>query len=138
MFRVFRHYISGKTLTLIAVDLGITAAAAGVPCVTGLWLGLSPVWPKIVALSGAVVLTLYLADLYRTDLHFGGRELGARLSLAIACAAILVAALGFAIPPLRLGQLAFFQIFRSAGLELLVWSATGNPIPSDEGLPSAA
>jgi len=134
VFRVFRHYVSGKALTLIAVDLGITAGAAGVTGVTNLWLGQGPIWPKIIALSGVIVLTLHLADLYRTDLHFGSRELGARLSLAIACASILMAALGFAIPTLKLGRLAFFEIFGSAGAGLLLWRATWNRIHSDERL----
>ena len=134
MFRVFRHYISRKTMTLITVDLGITAAAVGVVSFTDIWLGQSPIWPKIVALSAVIILTLHLADLYRTDLHFGRRELSVRISLAIACAAILVAALGFAIPTVRLGRLAFFQIFGSAGVGLLLWRAASNRSHTDERL----
>src|SRR5712664_494859 len=134
VLRVSRHYVSERTLTLFAVDLGIMAAAVGVPSVTGAWLAQSPVWPKIIALSGISVLILYLADLYRPDLHFGTRELSARLILAIACAATLMAALGFAIPTLRLGRLAFFEIFGCVGGGLLLWRATWNSIHSHERL----
>jgi len=134
VLRVFRHYIPGRGLTLVAVDLGITVVAAGIPYVTGEWLGGGPVSPKIVALSGIIVASLHLADLYRTDLHFGSRELSARLLLAIAGAAILTAAVGFVVPTLRLGRLAFFQIFGSAGAALLLWRAAWNSIDSNERL----
>src|SRR5438552_269991 len=101
-----------------------------VPHTMGLWFGYDPEWPKIVALSAITLASLHLADLYRPDLDFGTRELSARIFLAVVGAAVLMAALGFAIPTFRLGRLVFFQIFGSACVGLLLSRATWDRLHS--------
>src|SRR5687768_18249672 len=60
---------------------------------------------------------------YTTLFRSGRRELLARLLTCQAVAGLLVAAVGFAIPSLRLGRAAFLQIGAAATLGLIAWRA---------------
>ncbi|MGH7390709.1 MAG: TIGR03013 family XrtA/PEP-CTERM system glycosyltransferase [Candidatus Rokuibacteriota bacterium] len=85
------------------------------------WIGDAPLWPKVLALCAVTAFAIYLTDLYKTDLRLNGREIIVRLTLAIGCSAITTAALGYAVPLLRLGRLAFFEIFVVMTAGLVVW-----------------
>src|SRR2546427_6090767 len=109
MLRVFRHYIPGITFVVIALDVSIVSAAASLAGALGSWTGGGALWPKAACLAAVVVLCFYLADLYRLGRHGSRRELAARLLLALLSAAMITAAIGYAVPALRFGRLAFGQ-----------------------------
>ncbi|MBI3857535.1 MAG: TIGR03013 family PEP-CTERM/XrtA system glycosyltransferase [Planctomycetes bacterium] len=134
MFRLFRHYIPSFLFALLTADLGVILGAILLSRSLGGWIGEGTLWPKVVSLSAIVLFALYLADLYKTDSHLGRRELTARLLLAVACGAILVAAASFAVPALRFGRLAFVQIFGFLAAGLLVSRLAWMEIHSNERL----
>jgi sugar transferase (PEP-CTERM system associated) len=107
-------------VAVIATDIAVIAIATSVPLRLGLWVGHGPFWPKAAAVLVLTLFTLHVADLYRTEPAFEHRELTARLLGALACAAVLVAALGFTVPTFRLGRLAFAEIFGLVGGGLLL------------------
>ncbi len=129
VLRLFRHYVPASLLAVISVDTLVLLGAMRLVRQFGVWLGEGALWPKALSLTGVVLLTLYLGDLYRADRRFGRRELVARLLLALGASAVLLAAAAFAVPALRFGRLAFVQTFSvfAGGLVLwrLAWSAIG-------------
>src|SRR3989442_13663382 len=131
MLRVFRHYVPGVVLVVIALDVSIMSTAAGLAGALGLWTGGGALWPKAVCLVAVVLLCFYLAELYRLGRHFSRRELAARLLLALLRAAGITAAIGYLVPALRFGTLAFAQIFcpptAAPGARRSAWGA---PHPS--------
>src|SRR5215472_3841331 len=110
MLRIFRHYVPAAVLVLIALDAGVVVAAAQISTWLAAWPGEGSVWPKTVLLTVLVVLALHLADLYDARHLPGRRELAARLLLAFFPAALLAAALAFALPAFRFGRFAFLLI----------------------------
>jgi sugar transferase (PEP-CTERM system associated) len=135
VLRLFRHYVPGIALAVIAADAVILIGAVTLSqLVFGTWLGDPPLWPKVAALVGLTSFTLYLADLYKTDLRLGRRELVARLVIALTASTVLVAAAGFAVPHLRFGRLAFFQIVGLGLGGLLLWRIAWTRIRSTERL----
>jgi sugar transferase (PEP-CTERM system associated) len=119
MLRVFRHYIPAPLLALLVADVAVVAGGVALSGLAAPWVGSGARWPKAGALAAVVVFTLYLADLYGTDRRRPRRELAARVLVALACAAVLAAAAGFAVPALRFARLAFAAIFGFATLGLL-------------------
>jgi hypothetical protein len=110
VLRVFRHYVPGAALGLVLVDLLVVLGSVWLAGVAGNWLGDGILWPKVGALLAVTMFILYLGDLYRTELRMGRREVVARLLVALSMSALLMAAVGFALPALRFGRLAFLQI----------------------------
>lgn len=134
MLRIFRHYVPGTTVLLVAVDLvlvlgTVLASLALVP-----WIGDAPLWPKVVALGAISLFALYLADCYRPGLRPGRRELAARLVLAVGGAAVATAAVGFAVPALRFGRLAFATMFGLLFAGLFAWRVLWDRLSAARGL----
>jgi sugar transferase (PEP-CTERM system associated) len=129
MLRVYGHYVSTAVIVLVATDLLIIALGAISAAQIGYWPGDGALWPKVATLAGLTLLALYLADLYRLDPRIRRSELAFRLLLALAAAGVATAAVGFAVPPLRLGRLAFAHTFGVVTLGLLAsrlgWLAGG-------------
>jgi sugar transferase (PEP-CTERM system associated) len=121
MLRIFRHYVSGLALVLMAGDLLVILGALHLPRLTGTWIGEGPFLPKFVVLVAAELLLLHLGDLYDTRLPMGRREMLARLLTCQAVAAVVVAAAGFAVPGVRLGRAAFLQIGVGMTVGLVLW-----------------
>jgi sugar transferase (PEP-CTERM system associated) len=121
MLRVFRHYIPQLPLILFAGDLAVLVAAFHVPKLSGTWIAEGALIPRLVLVVFLVGFTLNLGGLYDSRTHLGPRELLARLLTCQAVAGLLVAAVAFAIPSLRLGRGAFLQIGAAATLGLLAW-----------------
>jgi sugar transferase (PEP-CTERM system associated) len=111
VLRLFRHYVPAIELCLIATDVAVVLTAIMLGQRSGLWMGQGPLGVKSVVLAAATLLVLSVSDLYRTDLHFTLKEMTARLGLALAAAALLMAAVGFAVPMLRFGRFSFLEIF---------------------------
>jgi sugar transferase (PEP-CTERM system associated) len=111
VLRLFRHYLPRTLLTFTVVDVGIIIAALALARTSVEWVGAGALWPKATLLAGLVLGALHLADLYGVGFEFGRRELIVRLTLALGGSAVAVAVLGFAIPSLRFGRLAFLEIF---------------------------
>src|SRR5262245_26721857 len=111
MLRVYRHYVAAAVLTLVAGDLIVTALAMLSAQKLGYWNPHGALWFKTAVLAGVTALTLYLADLYKTDFRIRRVETTSRLFIALATAATMTAAIGFAIPSIRLGRLAFLHVF---------------------------
>jgi sugar transferase (PEP-CTERM system associated) len=134
VLRVFRHYVPGAALGLVLVDLLVVLGSVWLAGVAGNWLGDGILWPKVGALLAVTMFILYLGDLYRTELRMGRREVVARLLVALSMSALLMAAVGFALPALRFGRLAFLQIFGVAGGGLLLIRLTWEHLRSTERL----
>jgi len=83
------------------------------------FFGLGTVWSMTAGLTVTTVLLLYFADLYNFQLRVGGGELVLRLGLVTIIAGVLIAAIGFVIPPLRFGRWAFLTIMGSSTFGLI-------------------
>jgi sugar transferase (PEP-CTERM system associated) len=129
MLRLYRHYIPAVVVAMIAVDLAVIVAAVTSATSLGYWIGDGALWPKAVTVAAVTLLALYLADLYAVDFRIRRTELASRLVFALAAATVTSAAVGFAIPALRLGRLAFLYVFGVISLGLLAsrltWVALG-------------
>jgi sugar transferase (PEP-CTERM system associated) len=123
MLRVFRHYIPHLPLILFFGDLLVLVAAFHVPWLTGTWIAEGALIPKLLLVVLLVGFVLNLGGLYDVRLAMGRRELLARLLTCQTVAGLLVAAVAFAVPSLRLGRAAFLQIGAAATLGLIAWRA---------------
>jgi len=121
MLRVFRHYIPHLPLILFFGDLIVLVAAFHVPMLTGTWIAEGALIPKLLLVVLLVSFTLNLGGLYDVRLATGRRELLARMLTCQTVAGLLVAAVAFALPSLRLGRAAFLQIGAAATLGLIAW-----------------
>jgi sugar transferase (PEP-CTERM system associated) len=114
---------------MVAADLGIVTFAMASAKLLGYWHPDGALWPKTVIVAAVTMLALYLADLYKVDFRIRRVELASRLFVAVAAAATLTAAIGFAFPILRLGRLAFIHVLGVVALGLLgsrlAWIALG-------------
>ena len=114
MLRLFRHYVPTIKLCVLVTDAAVVLLSVFTSWWTGLWMGEGSALLKGIGLTAVTLFVLSVSDLYRTDLRFTSRELSARISLALTSAAVLTAALGFAVPVLRFGRFGFLTTF--AGL----------------------
>src|SRR5437660_6453387 len=121
MLRIFRHYIPGLTAILLAGDLAVIGASFMVTLVTSTWGGNGPDAVKFSLVLSTTIILMYRGDLYNVRLPLGHRELLARLVACQGLAGLLVAAIGFALPSLRLGRWAFFEIGVTTTVGLLFW-----------------
>src|SRR2546427_8082841 len=121
MLRIFRHYLPVLTAILLAGDLAVIGASFLVTMATGTWGGTGPAGLRFAMVAGTVAFLLYLGDLYNTRLPLGHRELVARLVACQGLAGLFVAAIGFALPSLKLGRWAFLEIGATMTIGLLVW-----------------
>jgi sugar transferase (PEP-CTERM system associated) len=124
MVRIFRHYISGLSALLFAGDLLLVLLAFHfVDEYSETWLGAGPWWPKAALVAALTTFIFHLGDLYNIRLPLGRREAVARLLTCQAITALLIAAIGFAVPQLRLGRSAFLQVCAFSTVGLIVWRA---------------
>jgi sugar transferase (PEP-CTERM system associated) len=121
MVRIFRHYVSGPVLVLLVGDWAVVLLSFRAAHELDIWLGWDPLWPKVLVVCAITTFVLNLGDLYNPSLHAGRRELIARILVCQAAAGLVIAAVGFAVPDLRLGRAAFFQIGGGTTLGLLGW-----------------
>jgi sugar transferase (PEP-CTERM system associated) len=134
MLRLFRHYVSGMLVVMVAADLAVMLAAIVLDVHLEEWVGSGAVWPKATAFVSLMLFALYLADLYDPSLDFGRRELAARLLIAVSAGATGAAALGFAVPALRFGRLAFVEIVCGVAVGLFGWRSVWLGIGGTERL----
>jgi sugar transferase (PEP-CTERM system associated) len=121
VFRLFRHYVSTMLLAVVGADLCVLLGAVVLSNLIEGWIGPGPLGPKVLALAAITLFTFYVADLYEIRRPMGHREIAARLLVAVSCAAILEAAVGFALPTFQFGRRAFLQIFSFTSIGLLLW-----------------
>ncbi|MGH8068026.1 MAG: TIGR03013 family XrtA/PEP-CTERM system glycosyltransferase [Candidatus Entotheonellia bacterium] len=134
MWRIFGHYISkilflnlvGDFVTILG---GLALAYGGVD-----WMGESPIWPKSTLLVVMMMLLLYLVDLYNFQVRRGSGELLLRVGLASLIAAVLIAAIGYALPSLRFGRMGFLSSIGLATLGLMVFRVAADHLTSHESL----
>jgi sugar transferase (PEP-CTERM system associated) len=131
---VYGHYVSVVILGVLAADISIVGIAFAVASHVGEWVGEAPLWPKALALCAVTLCTLYVAELYRADYRPGRRELVVRLFLALAACGLIVAALGYAFPVLRLGRMALLQMFTLIGVGLFLWRLTWDCVRNNSRL----
>ena len=123
MLRIFRHYVPGLALLIFAGDQVIIALAFLAAGAGGMWVGFGALGPKLLTVAALTTAALFLGDLYDMRLGLGRREMLARLLICQGAAGIAIAAVGFAIPSLRLGRFAFFSVGVGATLALAAWRA---------------
>ena len=121
MFRIFRHYISGLVFVLFLGDIAVILGGLYLAELTAPWPGRAPFTARFLEVSGIMVFILYLGDLYHPRQAHARRELLARLLICQGAAALLIAAVGFALPLLRLGRAAFLQVFLLTIPGLMAW-----------------
>jgi sugar transferase (PEP-CTERM system associated) len=85
------------------------------------WVGEGAFWPKAMALAATTLLLFYLSDLYNFQPQLSMEELILRIAIASAIAAVLTAAIGFAIPSLQFGRMAFLALMVSSTLGVVVF-----------------
>jgi sugar transferase (PEP-CTERM system associated) len=124
MLRIFRHYVAGLSLLLFAGDILIVLGAFYFLSLTSAWVASGHLGPKMLLVVVAMTLVLHLGDLYNPRLPLGRREVFARLLTCQAAAFLVVAAAGYAVPQLRLGRAAFFEVAAITTAALAVWRTT--------------
>ena len=114
---------------MVAGDLAVIALAVMSAQQLGYWNPDGALWAKAASVAAVTLLVLYLADLYKLDFRIRRVELASRLLVALAAGATATAAIGFALPFLRLGRLAFLHVLGVIALGLLTsrltWTALG-------------
>ena len=129
MLRLYRHYVPSIVFAMIATDLAILTLSVTSARHLGYWSPDGALWLKAAIVAGVTLLALYLADLYKVDFRIRWVELASRLLVALAASATMTAAIGFSVPPVRLGRLAFIHVFGVIVLGLLgsrtAWIALG-------------
>ena len=121
MLRIFRHYIPVLALILLVGDIAIVVGAFNVATLAGAWLATGPIGYRLLTVTLLVTFVLHLGDLYNVRSPMGRREMVAKLLTCQAVAGLLIAAVGFVVPDLRLGRFAFFVITASSTLGLMGW-----------------
>jgi sugar transferase (PEP-CTERM system associated) len=124
MYRLFRHYVPGMVVAAVIGDVLVIVGAIVTAWHFGWWVGQTPLWPKVMSLTGIIVCGLYVSELYDARRIVAQRELGARLLLGLLGSGTLAAALGFALPVLRFGRLAFIEILLLSAVGLMLWRLT--------------
>ena len=113
MPRIFGHYVSSSVLALImtqavvtfgSVFVGLALPLLGLPSVRPAWRSAIP---AAVVLTWTLVATAHVAGFYDIRQAYGKRELFLRFGVAAISAYVILAILGYLIPPLALGRLAF-------------------------------
>ena len=129
MLRLYRHYVPAAVFAMVAGDLAVIALAVMSAQQLGYWNPDGALWAKAASVAAVTLLVLYLADLYKLDFRIRRVELASRLLVALAAGATATAAIGFALPFLRLGRLAFLHVLGVIALGLLTsrltWTALG-------------
>jgi sugar transferase (PEP-CTERM system associated) len=129
MLRLYRHYVPVAVFAMVAADLAVIALAVASAQQLGYWNPDGALWPKAAIVGAVTLLAVYLADLYKLDFRIRRVELASRLFVALAAGATATAAIGFALPVLRLGRLAFLHVLGVIALGLLTsrltWTALG-------------
>ena len=123
MLRIFRHYVSGLALVLFLGDLAVLLGAFYATELSTSWPGYGPFAARFIEVATVVALMLYLGDLYHPRQALARRELIARVLVSQAGAALAIAAIGFAVPLLRLARSALLEIVILTTLGLIVWRA---------------
>jgi sugar transferase (PEP-CTERM system associated) len=121
MLRISRHYMPALLFVTVAADLSVIAIAL----LSSQWIGFpngeGALWRKAALLAGANLLALSLADLYKLDFRIRRVELLSRLLVALIVSMTITAAVGYVLPVLSLGRLAFTYAFGVIALGLLSW-----------------
>ena len=94
----------------------------------------SHIWPKITLLGIVTMLLLYLVDLYDIHVRRGEGELLIRVGLASLIAAMVIAAIGHALPFLRFGRMGLLLILSLSTLGLIAFRITTDYVRSNERL----
>jgi sugar transferase (PEP-CTERM system associated) len=123
MFRIFRHYVSGLTFVLLLGDLALIFGTLYIIDLSVDWAGYASIAARFVEASVIIGFILYVGDLYQPRHGLARRELVARILVCQAAAAMVIAAVGFAVPALRLGRTAFTQMFLLTTPGLILWRA---------------
>ncbi len=123
MLRIFRHYVSGLTFVLFVGDLAVIYGALWLTELSAPWAGRASFNARFVTVAFVLAFILYLGDLYQPRQALARRELAARVLICQGAAALVLAAVGFAVPGLRLGRSAFLGIFILTTLGLAGWRA---------------
>lgn len=132
MWRISGHYISKILLLTLVGDLAVLLGAVALAYGGVEWIAESPLWPKITLLGVVTMLLLYLADLYDFQVRRGGGELLLRVALASLIAAVLIAAIGYALPSLRFGRMGFLWIIGLSTLGLIAFRIITDRLSSNE------
>jgi sugar transferase (PEP-CTERM system associated) len=121
LIRISRHYISNIFFLILVGDIAILLASVVLTYWGVDWVGEGAFWPKATALAATTLLLFYLSDLYNFQPQLSMEELILRIAIASAIAAVLTAAIGFAIPSLQFGRMAFLALIVSSTLGIVVF-----------------
>jgi sugar transferase (PEP-CTERM system associated) len=113
--------VSGLAFILFLGDVAVISAALYITELSTAWAGYAPFAARLIEATAVIAFILYVGDLYQPRQAFGTRELIARVLICQGAAAMVVAALGFAVPILRLGRSAFLESFLLTTIGLITW-----------------
>jgi sugar transferase (PEP-CTERM system associated) len=123
MLRIFRHYVSGLAFGLFVGDLIVILISFYLTELSAAWAGRASFSARFIEVATVTTFVLYLGDLYQPKRAPGHREVMARLLVCQAVSALLIAAIGFTVPALKLGRSAFLEIFALTLVGLMAWRA---------------
>jgi sugar transferase (PEP-CTERM system associated) len=115
--------VSGLAFVLFLGDLAVISAALYVTELSSAWPGYGPFLARLIETSFILTFVLYLSDLYQPRQAVGSRELVARVLICQGVAALVLAAVGFAVPVFRLSRSAFLQTLLLTTPGLIAWRA---------------
>lgn len=123
MLRIFRHYVSGLAFVVFVGDIVVIAASFYLTELWSVWPGYGPFLTRFA--EGAVIITFvaYLGDLYQSRQAVGSRDLFAKVLVCQAASALILAAVGFSVPILKLSRSAFLGTLLLTTVGLLAWRA---------------
>ena len=125
MYRLFRHYVPGMVVAAVIGDVLVIVGAIVTAWHFGWWVGQSPLWPKVVSLTGMIVCGLYVSELYDARRIVAQRELGARLLLGLLGERDPGGRAGLRAPgPALRPPLAFIEILLLSAVGLMLWRMT--------------
>ena len=127
MFRVFRHYIPVRVVTLLAGDLAIFVWAA----YAGVWLrfwadpmamaAIGPIFPKALFFASVNISIAFLLGLYAAEGNPDTRDTTARVVVTGLAGAVANSALFYLIPNLSLGRGMFVLAMLAGAVVFLNW-----------------
>ena len=123
MLRIFRHYVSGLAFVLFLGDLVVILGTFYLTELSAPWAGYAPFAARFAEVAAVMAFILYLDDLYQPRLALGRRDLVAHVLICQAAAALILTAVGFVVPFLRLSRSAFLGTFILTPLGLMAWRA---------------
>ncbi|MFC1750641.1 TIGR03013 family XrtA/PEP-CTERM system glycosyltransferase [Pseudomonadota bacterium] len=126
MFRIFRHYVPGSLIALVLVELNLFWISMYLGVELRVWgnevlrADLEPLWPKAIAFTTIMFVSLTSMGLYKNIYREGLEGMILRLGISIVIALAGMSVVFYLFPSLFLGRGAFAWSFVIAVVSVIV------------------